>query len=195
VTVGAISSADFEELYRAHAGEILGYLSRRADASDAADLLAETFLCAWRRRSDLPAPDQRRAWLFTTARRLLLAHYRHPAPRPVPTVEPRQPSPAITDGLNTDIVAAVLAELREHDRELLTLTVWEHLPVVEAGRILGLSGGAARVRLHRIRQRLAADPRLVGLVEVSSSRMGGTPTKPHAQDPAPSGGVAQPAAC
>jgi RNA polymerase sigma-70 factor (ECF subfamily) len=163
--MGGISHDDFEELYRAHAGEILGYLNRRMDADDAPDLLAETFLTAWRRRGDLPAGDQCRAWLFSTARRLLLAHYRHPAPRPTVGVEPAQPTPDAPDGPGADIVRTVLAELRESDRELLTLTTWEHLTVVEAGQVLGLSAGAARVRLHRIRQRLAADPRLVGLVE------------------------------
>lgn len=167
MTSGGLSSADFEELYRAHAGEILGYLTRRTDANDAADLLAETFLTTWRRRGDLPAPDQRRAWLFGTARRLLLAHYRRPAPSPTAGIEPAQPVPPTQDGPGAEIVRTVLAELREPDRELLTLTAWEHLTVVEAGRVLGLSAGAARVRLHRLRQRLAADPRLVMLVETA----------------------------
>lgn len=165
-----ISSADFEELYRSHAPSILGYLRRRADPNDAADLLAETFLTAWRRRGDLPGAEQHRAWLFGTARRVLLAHYRHPAPTPVDAIEPPQPcqvGPA--DELSSDLVRAVLAELREPDRELLTLTVWEHLSVAEAGQVLGLTSGAARVRLHRIRQRLAADARLITLIEPDPS--------------------------
>jgi RNA polymerase sigma-70 factor (ECF subfamily) len=163
-----ISSADFEDLYRSHAPSILGYLRRRANPDDAADLLAETFLTAWRRRSDLPGAEQRRAWLFGTARRVLLAHYRHPAPTPVDSIELPQPSVPALGEASADLVRTVLAELSEPDRELLTLTVWEHLSVAEAGQVLGLTSGAARVRLHRIRQRLAADPRLLALVDPDS---------------------------
>lgn len=41
-----------------------------------------------------------------------------------------------------------LTRLPEVDRELLTLTVWERLPIVEAAVVVGLSANAARVRLH-----------------------------------------------
>ena len=40
----------FEELYTAHQASLLGYALRRTRSSDdAADVLAETFLAAWRR--------------------------------------------------------------------------------------------------------------------------------------------------
>lgn len=197
MTMGTISSAEFEDLYRAHAGEILGYLSRRTDPNDAPDLLAETFLSAWRRRGDLPAADQRRAWLFGTARRLMLAHYRHPAPIPAPAVEPMAVMPQTGDDRGADVVRTVLAELREPDRELLTLTVWEHLTVAEAGRVLGLTSGAARVRLHRARQRLAADLRLAGLIAPDQRGTAGTVVDPQFDRArtAHGGEITEPAVC
>ena len=82
----AISPTEFETLYRANAANILGYLRRRGAGDDAQDLLSETFLVAWRRREALPAPDLQRAWLFSTARRLRLAHQRQ-----------HQPTPRLTD--------------------------------------------------------------------------------------------------
>lgn len=160
----AVTREEFATLYRTHAPEILGYLLRRGAADDAQDLLAETFLIAWRRRDDLPAPEQRRAWLFGTARRLLLAHHRTAdyhlsVVEIVATEASSEPS-----GERDEIVRDILAELPADDRDLLTLTVWEGLTVAEAGQVLGLQPTAARVRLHRLRRRLSADPRLACLI-------------------------------
>src|ERR1044072_3178656 len=66
-----ITAEEFDELYRATAPELFAYLRRRA-VPDVEDLVAEVFVTAWRRRQDLPAPMLRRAWLYGTARRLLL---------------------------------------------------------------------------------------------------------------------------
>ena len=53
--------------------DLLSYLERRvADRADAADLLAETFLIAWRRVDAIPADDQEaRMWLYGVARNVL----------------------------------------------------------------------------------------------------------------------------
>lgn len=160
----------FEALYRRHAAEVFGYLARRIGAEDATDLVAETFLTAWRRRSQLPNPHARRAWLFGTARRLLLAHYRQPRSEALPEPDllaARRLAAAAAGRGEADpdaVVLAVLAELPEPDRELLTMTAWEGLSVAEAGAALGLRPGAARVRLLRLRRRLAADPRIAPLL-------------------------------
>lgn len=166
----ALTRDEFEPLYRMHAPEILGYLRRRGAGEDAQDLLADTFLTAWRRRDDLPDASLRRAWLFGTARRLLLAHGRQH--RAVLLADPDGPRtlvpPADEADFGADLVREALAGLPDIDRELLTMTVWERLPVVEAGAALGLQPSAARVRLHRIRRRLASDPRLIGLLATTS---------------------------
>ncbi len=67
---------DVEELFRRHAGELRGYLYRRA-GQGGADLLGEVFVVALQRLGDLPEPELRRAWLFGTARRLLMAAERN----------------------------------------------------------------------------------------------------------------------
>jgi RNA polymerase sigma-70 factor (ECF subfamily) len=52
--------------------DILGYFARRVGRDDAADLLAETMMTAWRRIASLPAQeDQARMWLFGIARNVL----------------------------------------------------------------------------------------------------------------------------
>lgn len=172
----AISRDEFEALYRANAADILGYLRRRGVRDEAADLLAETFLVAWRRRGELPGPEGQRAWLFGTARRLGLAHFR----RPITTTLPEHASGAWSESDSTpglrEAVAAALERLSESDRELLTLTIWEGLRPAEAASVIGILPTAARVRLHRARQRLAADPtlrRYLGKAEQTGPRRRG----------------------
>ncbi|GAB3435443.1 hypothetical protein GCM10027517_04600 [Phycicoccus ginsengisoli] len=66
-------SALFERTHPA----LLGYAVRRvADPADAADVVAETYLVAWRRLDDVPGGDEARPWLFGVARRVLANHYR-----------------------------------------------------------------------------------------------------------------------
>lgn len=153
-----------EGLYHCVSPAILAYLLRRVPArEDAADLLAEVFLTAWRRRDTLPPPPEDRLWLFGVARRQLLAYHRaetrrHDAANELRIQLARTPSA----GTATDtadirrVVSRALERLPELDRELLTLTVWDGLTPSEAARVVGLSAGAARVRLHRARRRLAS---------------------------------------
>ncbi|MFC4908357.1 RNA polymerase sigma factor [Actinomadura gamaensis] len=69
--------ARFERAFRAHSGEILGYLARRTEpAEDAADLMAEVSATAWRRVDDLPPGDEARPWLYGTARKVPANHRR-----------------------------------------------------------------------------------------------------------------------
>jgi RNA polymerase sigma-70 factor (ECF subfamily) len=175
----AASLEDVEELYRRHAGELCGYLYRRAGPA-AVDLLGEVFVVALQRLGDLPDPDLRRAWLFSTARRLSLAAERGNRRRHHAETERakfHEPTPASSEVEQSDRVQAVrdaLASLREPDRELIRLTEWEQLEITEAAMVLGLRPGTARVRLHRARRALAAHPALQGLFEAPTNA-------PHAQ--------------
>jgi RNA polymerase sigma factor (sigma-70 family) len=159
--------ADVEELYRLHAAELRGYLYRRAGQSGA-DLLGEVFVVALQRIDDLPEPDVRRAWLFGTARRLLLAAHREARHRHDAETERVRVHDSSADQEDADRARAVreaLASLREPDRELIRLTEWERLSINEAAVVLGLRPGTARVRLHRARRALAGHPALQGVLE------------------------------
>lgn len=159
--------ADVEELYRLHAAELRGYLYRRAGQSGA-DLLGEVFVVALQRVDDLPEPDVRRAWLFGTARRLLLAAHRearHRYDAETERARVHESSAGPEDAGRARAVREALASLREPDRELIRLTEWERLSIAEAAVVLGLRPGTARVRLHRARRALAAHSALQGLLE------------------------------
>lgn len=166
----SVTRSDVEDLYRRHADELRGYLYRRAGEAGA-DLLGEVFVIALRRSSDLPEPELRRAWLFGTARRLLLAAHRTTVLRQHAEAERTRWHDPATDtsdaghAQQSTAVNGALDSLKEKDRELIRLTEWEQLPIVEAAAVLGVSPGAARVRLHRARKALAEHPALRDLLD------------------------------
>jgi DNA-directed RNA polymerase specialized sigma24 family protein len=66
------AEARFEGLYAAHGRAVLAYAARRTpDAQDAADIVADTFLVAWRRLDEVPAAQEARLWLYGVARKVL----------------------------------------------------------------------------------------------------------------------------
>jgi RNA polymerase sigma-70 factor (ECF subfamily) len=163
---------EFEALYRSTAGELLGYLSRRA-VGDAEDLAAEVYAIAWRRRGDLPPEFLRRAWLFGTARKLVLSESRRIG-RAREVAELVASTDAAVDsrpGTPRDqVVAEALARLRPDDREIIRLVEWEGFSPAELAVALGIRAGTARVRLHRARQALAADAGMRRLVHRDASQ-------------------------
>ena len=135
-------------------------MRRVEQPEDAADVVAETFLVAWRRRHEMPAGDEARLWLYGVARRVLANHHRGGLRRK-----------RLGDRLRQRITAAVVGRpgqrggrsarcpgragpARRLDREVLTLTVWEGLEPREAAAVLQLSPAAVRTRLSRARARL-----------------------------------------
>lgn len=154
-----IAEARFSRLYRDHEREILRYALRRSDEpQDAADVVAETFLVAWRRLAEVPTSGEARLWLYATARRVL-ANNRRGIRRRTRLAErlreelrqqlPWQPA-------RDRPVLDALAGMADADRELLMLVGMEELTPSEAARVLGISTMAARTRLHRARRRLRA---------------------------------------
>src|SRR3984957_16460588 len=152
----------FEAAYAAHHGPVLGYVLRRtASPDDAADVLAETFLTAWRRLEDMPREPQSRLWLYGVARRVLANHYRGERRRSALADRLRADlavgyQPPEVDGEQAQIAAAFRA-LPAADRELLTLSAWEGLDYGQIAVVLGCSRNAVRLRLFRARKRFAGE--------------------------------------
>src|SRR4029453_6989545 len=66
------AGARVEALFRAPPHARLGYARRRVDRpEDAADVVADTMLVAWRRLDEVPSGRETRPWLFGVARRVL----------------------------------------------------------------------------------------------------------------------------
>lgn len=150
----------FEEIYAANHRAVLGYVLRRTDnCDDAADIIADTFLTAWRRLDDVPDDGEARLWLFGVAKRMLANHHRGERRRT-----------ALSDRLRADLaaayrspgytaelaeVAAAFSSLPGADRELLALAAWEGLDTGQIATVLGCSPNAVRIRRHRARRRFA----------------------------------------
>ncbi|MFC4070000.1 RNA polymerase sigma factor [Actinoplanes subglobosus] len=151
----------FRRVYAANFEAMLAYAIRRVEqAEDASDIVAETFLVAWRRSRELPPDDEVTLWLYGVARRVLANHHRGGARRDRLGERLRQ---RITGLVAADpghevpqrlAVRAALARLPDTDREVLMLTVWEGLQPREVAEVVGMGAGAVRTRLSRARARL-----------------------------------------
>jgi RNA polymerase sigma factor (sigma-70 family) len=153
--------ARFRAVYDTNYHRVLGYALRRAPSrEDAEDVVAETFLTAWRRLDDIPDGSGARPWLYGVARNAL-ANQRRGERRRGRLSGRLQAQPTVAAWHRSDAndslapVAAAFARLREDDRELLALAAWEGLDPGEIAIALGCSRNAARIRLHRARRRLA----------------------------------------
>jgi RNA polymerase sigma-70 factor (ECF subfamily) len=153
-------------LWQAHSRPVLGYILRRcANEADAHDVLADTFVVAWRRIDAMPPADAALPWLYAVARRTLANHRRSERRREQlsdrlrarscdaqiePASQPEADALARADH-RTALVA--LSRLRPSDQEVLRLAAWEGLPHGEIAQMLGCSANAAALRLYRARRR------------------------------------------
>jgi len=160
--------AAFEAIYEAYRPRLFSFLvrlSRRRDVAE--DLLEETWLRLVGRAATLTDDARLGPWLFTVARNLYFSWRRSRALDPSRTSEldPAWPSP---DRGNSPFEAAARAELERQveaalarlplrDRELLLLVGVEGLTPSEAAAVCGVPAVTLRARLHRAREKLAAE--------------------------------------
>ena len=151
----------FRRIYETHYRAVAAYAGRRASPHDAEDVVAETFLIAWRRLEDIPPESLTLPWLYVVARRVLSQRLRGARrrerllsrlfgqPSPGPGGDPRQ-------GSATDpAVHAALSTLRPNDQELLRLAEWEELTHTELAQLFNCTTATISVRLHRAHRRFA----------------------------------------
>jgi RNA polymerase sigma-70 factor (ECF subfamily) len=163
----------FGLLYDRHRDRVFRHAYRLAGGrQDAEDTTASAFLELWRRRENAKLIDGSiLPWLLVTttntARNLQRAKARH---RRLLTALPRRsefdaeldPAHSSLESSMNEEVAQALGVLKPADLRLVSLVVFEEMPLPAAAEALGISHGAARVRMHRVRQKLkAALPRSV----------------------------------
>jgi RNA polymerase sigma factor (sigma-70 family) len=149
----------FEELFASHYWAVRAYVLRRGPEAAAEDVVAETFLVAWRRLDTLG--DDPLPWLLGVARRVLANQQRGDRRRGalaarlqslVPAHAPDWEPPAAM----SDELASAMVRLSPHEREALLLVAWEGLEPARAARAAGCSPAAFRARLHRARRHVGA---------------------------------------
>jgi RNA polymerase sigma-70 factor (ECF subfamily) len=164
-TLLGMADADrFRRLFENHRTAVFRFALRRGTPDLAEEVLAETFLVAWRRLDDVPAGAEL-PWLLTTARLVLMNLTRAARRRDqlanridLPLSEPDH-APGVARSLD---VHRALARLRDSDQEVLRLIEWDGLSQADAAIALGCSRAAFAVRLRRARARfmkaLGTDP-------------------------------------
>jgi RNA polymerase sigma-70 factor (ECF subfamily) len=173
----------FSEIFERHARVVASFAARRVgDAAD--DVLSETFLVAFRRRSAFDSDwESCLPWLLGIASRLVRRH-RGAEARHWRAVEAsigrdgHVPASAIEeadDRMDAENAAKALsgriAKLSAADRETLLLYAWGDLTYEEIAVALHVPVGTVRSRLNRVRRRL--DPGRSGGRTSKNQREGG----------------------
>lgn len=185
-------TARFREVYDATYPRIMAYCLRRArDREDALDAVSETFVTVWRRLDDIPADPRRIPWVYGVARRVLANQYRARGRKAQlqHRLEDAHRTPSHQD---FDLVHHALDELRETDREILTLQAWDDLDNDEIALVLGIPQRNVAVHLHRARKRLARELVRLGVSgsqknpnRVKSEERSRTPNRVNGTNPGP----------
>lgn len=171
----------FTELWHAEAPHVQAFASRHVGAEAAHDVVAETFMIAWRRWGELPTPPI--AWLLVTARKVIQNRAR--SSRRNRALEERialldEVAAYATDSADAALTRREalerLARLDAGHREALLLVSWDGLTNDQAAEVLGIKPATFRRRVSRARAALLAptpsestdsEPRLIPVQELS----------------------------
>lgn len=148
----------FVDLLGSYEKEIHRYAFRMTgNPEDAADVLQETFLRAFKAFAKLPADANHRAWLYRIAHRQALNLFRSEKVR---ATEPLDDALAVGDanGHPDDLAETrrlaqalghVIRDLTVRQRSALLLNKYEGLPHREVAAILGCSEETARAQVYQ----------------------------------------------
>jgi RNA polymerase sigma-70 factor (ECF subfamily) len=167
--------AAFEQLLRAHTGRLLAVARRLlGNEEDARDAVQDAFLSAFRSIDRFDGQAALGTWLHRIAVNAALTRLRSRRRHPEKPIEellptfledghqarpPRDwpdPSAALQRHETRESVRRHIDELPEEYRTVLLLRDIEGLDTDETARMLGLTPGAVKTRLHRARQALRA---------------------------------------
>ena len=154
----------FERIFSDCYDDVVRYCLRRASREDALDAAAETFLVAWRRRTDVPV-GRELAWLYAVAFRVLAnqrrAHGRQLAAlahlRVISNQVVEEPEPVVVRHHAAAALVDAMARLSAMDQELIRLAGWEELDRDELAIAVGCTPNAATKRLNRALDRLGRE--------------------------------------
>ncbi|PPF46354.1 MULTISPECIES: RNA polymerase sigma factor [unclassified Rathayibacter] len=153
----------FASIFDEHRARVFRHAYRLlVDATDAEDAVAVAFLELWRRRRSVEVINGSvLPWLLVTvtntARNLSRGRNRYRAlltSLPHGDHQPSAEDAALRDVIDDRQLAKALGRLSPADLRLVTLVMIEGYSPTDAAPLLGLSAGATRTRLHRVRAAL-----------------------------------------
>ena len=152
----------FRALFDGHAPGIERYCRRRLSQDAATDAAAEVFLVAWRRIDDVPGGEGSKLWLYGVARRVVADAQRSERRRVRlgvkvgNTTEERSESPeaqVVRRAEDQELLEA-MSGLKEMDRQILELRIWDELSRAEVAELLYISEAGVDKRFSRALKRL-----------------------------------------
>jgi len=154
-----METVEFGQLYERYAQDVLRFaFYLTGNRAEAEDITSETFVRAWI-ESDAIRVNTVKAYLFMIARNLHVDWRRRENRRGMLDGEPAHPAPnpETESGDLSELRAVVgaLQQLPEMDRSALVLRAQHDMAYEAIAEVLRISPGAARVKVHRARIRLA----------------------------------------
>jgi RNA polymerase sigma factor (sigma-70 family) len=154
----------FAVLFRRHAPAIQRYVTRRIGPHAADDVVAETFLAAFRLRAGFrPGSPDALPWLYGIATNMLRRHWRTEVQqlRLLARTGTDPVTVSFTDQVDASVstnaaLAAGLARLPGPQRDALLLVAWGGLSYEQAAEAMGVPLGTVQSRVSRARRRLRA---------------------------------------
>lgn len=150
---------NFTMCWAADAPRVMAFARRHVGHDEALDVVADTFLAAWRRWDDVPDPAI--PWLLVTARRVIQGRDRSARRRRALTERVALLEGVAAPAEDTSDAAFQrrdalqrLATLDEQHREALLLVAWDGLSTEQAAAVLGIRPAALRRRVSRARAAL-----------------------------------------
>lgn len=151
----------FEQLYTNYFPDVYRFaLWLTRDTTQAEDVTSETFVRAWAKRDRLRT-ETLKGYLFAIARNIFIKlHHRSNRDEQLPdqlTDGSPDPHRKAAARMDLDRVKRALSSMPSADRLAMVLRTEHSLPYEEIARVLEISVGAARVKVHRARRRLLAE--------------------------------------
>jgi len=155
----------FAVLYDRYAGQLYRYAGRRLGTADAEDVIAATFLAAFRARGRFETTrTDARPWLFGILTKELAKQHRREGARlraiarACPEVADAGHAEKVADDVTAraarQAIARALSVLAPADRSVLLLIAWGDLSYDEVAQALAIPVGTVRSRLNRARRKV-----------------------------------------
>lgn len=159
----AVGAAELEQVFACERGRLRSYLATMVGTADAEDLVQEAFARAHDARASYHHDAPIASWVRKIARNVAIDHLRRSAAPPVASHAPDDAA-VVTPDLDPErsairlemrsCIVDLVRRLPERDADVLVLGDMRGLKDQEIADALGVTLGAAKIRLHRARARL-----------------------------------------
>lgn len=148
---------NFEKIYETYWQKVfrlcMGYVNEKELAKD---LSQETFIKIWKGLPKFRNESALGTWIFRIATNTCLHQIQKESKMPIAELplDLKAEAPNMDIEQNVQFLYKCISELKEIDRIIIALEL-EDLNQKEIAKIVGLSEGNIRVRIHRIKEKLA----------------------------------------